>query len=72
MQLLVGYCTLRGIVSGIYNGFQVLVQLHGNLLIKANLVGEANRMRVGVSIDQISMRVELLLLVAAKVRFPYY
>ena len=70
VQLLVGYCALRRIVPGIYNGFEVLMQLHGKLLIQASLVGKANRVRVGVSIDYISMRVEFLLLVSAEVRLP--
>jgi hypothetical protein len=72
VQLLVGSCALRGIVPGIYYGFQVLMHLHGKLLIQASLVREANRVRVGISIDQISMREEFLLLVSAEVRLPNY
>jgi hypothetical protein len=70
VQLLVGNCALRGIVPGIYYGFQVLMHLHGKLLIQASLVGKANRMRVGIGINQISVSEEFLLLVSAEVRLP--
>ena len=46
------------------------MHLHGKLLIQASLVGKTNRVRVGISIDEISMREEFLLLVSAEVRLP--